>query len=79
MCIRDSVCDDWSHGVLMREIAAGYTGGELPPLEIQYADYACWQREQQQGEDTEHLATYWKPVSYTHLDVYKRQIFASAP
>jgi amino acid adenylation domain-containing protein len=54
------VCDDWSHGVLMREIAAGYTGGELPPLEIQYADYACWQREQQQGEDTEHLATYWK-------------------
>lgn len=53
------VCDDWSHGVLMREIAAGYTGGELPPLEIQYADYACWQREQQQGEDTERLAQYW--------------------
>ncbi|AGC43405.1 non-ribosomal peptide synthetase [Myxococcus stipitatus DSM 14675] len=42
--------DGWSLGVLMRELAAHYqalTSGAdvaLPPLSLQYADYAHWQR-----------------------------------
>jgi amino acid adenylation domain-containing protein len=46
------ITDEWSTGVLVREVSALYrsfvTGqpAELPPLPIQYADYAIWQREQ---------------------------------
>jgi amino acid adenylation domain-containing protein len=46
------VFDGWSAGVLMGELAALYAafaaGGtlELPPLPVQYADFAAWQRAQ---------------------------------
>ena len=38
------VCDGWSMGVFARELGALYEGSPLPPLEIQYADFASWQR-----------------------------------
>ncbi|MBW1600737.1 amino acid adenylation domain-containing protein [Streptomyces sp. JJ66] len=44
------ITDDWSMGVLTQEFATLYTalrdggGDPLPPLEVQYADYAHWQR-----------------------------------
>ena len=40
--------DGWSMGVLLGEVAAHYAGrsGTLPPLPIQYADVALWQRAQ---------------------------------
>ena len=37
-------CDGWSDGVFWRELVAGYRGRELPPLPVQYGDYAHWQR-----------------------------------
>jgi amino acid adenylation domain-containing protein len=40
------ISDGWSIGVLMKELAAIMAGAELPALQIQYADYAVWQREQ---------------------------------
>lgn len=46
------ITDEWSTGVLVREVSHFYTGfvtGQptpLPPLPIQYADYARWQRQQ---------------------------------
>ncbi|TWP54344.1 amino acid adenylation domain-containing protein [Lentzea tibetensis] len=39
------VTDGWSTGVLTSELGALYEGAELPPLAVQYADYAVWQRE----------------------------------
>jgi len=59
------VSDDWSHGVLMREISMlyrAYTQGTdpLPAPAIQYVDFACWHRAQLQGEDLESLVTYWR-------------------
>ncbi|MEO8379795.1 MAG: amino acid adenylation domain-containing protein, partial [Acidobacteriota bacterium] len=60
------VSDGWSVGILVREVAALYTAfrrGEtdpLPPLEIQYADYAQWQRSWLQGEELTRQFDYWK-------------------
>ncbi|HEV2784623.1 MAG TPA: MupA/Atu3671 family FMN-dependent luciferase-like monooxygenase [Actinophytocola sp.] len=45
ICLHHIVSDGWSAGVLCAELAAMYAGGELPPLPMQYADYAVWQRE----------------------------------
>jgi amino acid adenylation domain-containing protein len=60
------VSDGWSIGVMVREVAALYTAfqnGEadpLPPLEIQYADYAQWQRGWLQGEELTRQLDFWK-------------------
>ena len=60
------VSDGWSVGVLFRELAALYEayrdGGEasLPPLPVQYADYAVWQREQLRGEVLDRQLGYWR-------------------
>ena len=60
------VSDGWSMGVLARELKALYgafLGGEadpLPELEIQYADYAVWQRQWIEGEILQQQAAYWK-------------------
>ena len=60
------VCDGWSSGVLVRELAALYAAfraGEpspLPPLPVQYADYAVWQRRLLEGPLKEKQLAYWK-------------------
>jgi Condensation domain len=60
------VSDGWSMGVLVRELAALYrarlAGREddpLPPLAVQYADFALWQREWLSGEVLESQLAYW--------------------
>jgi arthrofactin-type cyclic lipopeptide synthetase C len=58
--------DGWSMGILRKELSvlyAAFLRGEddpLPALEIQYADYAVWQREWLTGERLEQQAEYWK-------------------
>ncbi len=60
------VSDGWSMGVLVREVAELYRAfaeGEpspLPPLPIQYADFAHWQRTHLAGEVLETHWQYWK-------------------
>lgn len=59
------VADAWSIQLLWRELSVAYlslhTGRPpaLPELEIQYADYAVWQRERLQGEALARLRTHW--------------------
>ncbi|HEX2190549.1 MAG TPA: amino acid adenylation domain-containing protein, partial [Longimicrobiaceae bacterium] len=59
------VSDGWSTGVLFRELAALYAAfarGEpdpLPPLSVQYADYAAWHRRWVEGPVLEAQAEYW--------------------
>ncbi|WP_031507118.1 non-ribosomal peptide synthetase [Streptomyces megasporus] len=59
------IADDWSMGVLTREFGAYYeaflAGREdpLPPLPIQYSDYAHWQRERSAAGGSEGL-DYWR-------------------
>ncbi|WP_370963939.1 non-ribosomal peptide synthase/polyketide synthase [Amycolatopsis sp. cg9] len=54
------VTDGWSAGVLLRELAALYRDEELPPLPIQYADYAVWQRRRLDGAELEEQLSYWR-------------------
>ncbi|HEX5709536.1 MAG TPA: condensation domain-containing protein, partial [Pyrinomonadaceae bacterium] len=60
------VSDGWSLGVFMRELAAHYASlnarrpAPLPPLAIQYADYAYWQRETLRGATLEAELDFWK-------------------
>jgi len=60
------VSDAWSLGLLSSELGALYRsyreGGDdpLPPLPIQYADYALWQRHWLRGEALEKQNDYWR-------------------
>ena len=64
------VADDWTLAVLTREIGALYTAfhaGEASPLadlEVQYADYALWQRRWLEGPALDEQLDYWT----RHLD-----------
>ncbi|WP_458391237.1 non-ribosomal peptide synthase/polyketide synthase [Sinorhizobium medicae] len=60
------VSDGWSLGVLVRELSSLYRAFEageddpLPPLAIQYPDYAAWQRQWLSGERLQRQAQYWR-------------------
>ncbi len=60
------VHDGWSSSVLLKELLTLYrafSAGEPSPLAdppIQFADFACWQREWMQGEVAESLLAHWK-------------------
>ncbi|MCP4657726.1 MAG: AMP-binding protein, partial [bacterium] len=59
------ISDAWSAGVLLRELAALYEGFQarhrprLPVLEIQYPDFAHWQRRWLRGEVLDRQLAYW--------------------
>lgn len=60
------ISDGWSMGILIAEVRAlyqAYSKGQanpLPALEIQYADYAVWQRQHLDPEALEEKINYWK-------------------
>jgi amino acid adenylation domain-containing protein len=60
------VTDNWSYGVLVRDLCEFYQahvlGREprLPELEIQYPDYAAWQRQQLASGALDEHAGYWR-------------------
>ncbi|HEV7216779.1 MAG TPA: amino acid adenylation domain-containing protein, partial [Chloroflexota bacterium] len=66
LALHHTIADGWSLGVFCRELSACYSAFQreqplqMPPLPIQYADYAVWQRNWLQGEALEQQLTYWK-------------------
>ncbi|MGH8712368.1 MAG: condensation domain-containing protein, partial [Casimicrobiaceae bacterium] len=60
------ITDHWSSAVFARELAALYGAfrrGEpspLPPLPVQYADFAVWQREQLKGPALQRQLDFWR-------------------
>src|SRR3954468_11546585 len=58
--------DGWSIGVFARELAAIYDAfaaglpSPLPPLPVQYLDFALWQRQWLSGETLETQLAYWR-------------------
>src|ERR1041385_6273700 len=60
------ISDDWSLGLLARELStlyAAFSRGEespLPELEVQYADYAAWQRRWLEAGVADQQLAYWR-------------------
>jgi amino acid adenylation domain-containing protein len=58
--------DGWSVGTLLSEIADFYKAElhhevcHLPELQIQYGDFAAWQRQMMSGQELERQLSYWK-------------------
>ncbi|KFX10074.1 condensation domain-containing protein, partial [Pectobacterium betavasculorum] len=65
LALHHVIADGWSVGVLMRELGTLYqafSAGDpdpLPPLEIQYGDYAAWQHRHVQAEVLQAQQRYW--------------------
>ncbi|MEU9731440.1 amino acid adenylation domain-containing protein [Streptomyces sp. NPDC048002] len=66
--LHHAVTDGWSKSVLLDELATHYHarahGGpaELPPLPVQYGDFAVWQRERADSGGLEPQLAYWEAV-----------------
>ncbi|WP_168711346.1 non-ribosomal peptide synthetase [Streptomyces sp. RKND-216] len=64
--LHHAVCDRWSVSVLVRELVACYEAltedrePDLPPLPIQYADYAAWQRTRQDSPEAAAQLAHWR-------------------
>jgi hypothetical protein len=60
------IADGWSQEILIQELAIFYRAAlmgqpaALPPLPLQYADYAIWQQNWLQGEALETQLDYWR-------------------
>jgi len=66
LTIHHIIADEWSMEVMHNELTQLYGAfsqdrpSPLPELPIQYADYACWQRDRLQGEVLRKEISYWK-------------------
>ncbi|WP_239166995.1 non-ribosomal peptide synthetase [Actinoplanes italicus] len=66
LVLHHAVFDGWSSGILLRELAALYEAHRdgrpdpLPPLPVQYADYAAWQRERLSDDLLEEQLGFWR-------------------
>ena len=66
MVLHHIICDGWSIGVLVRELFSGYerfSCGDTspsPPLPVQYADYAVWQRQELAGAKLQRQVQIWR-------------------
>ena len=66
ICLHHIISDGWSSSIIISELSNYYRvnveGNALlaPALEIQYADYAVWQRDKLSGEYLEKQLQFWK-------------------
>ncbi len=66
LTIHHIVSDGWSMGVLFRELTALYGAhherrpSPLPEIDVQYADFAVWQRDWLQGSVLDSQLAYWR-------------------
>ncbi|WJO19941.1 non-ribosomal peptide synthetase [Pseudomonas soli] len=66
VCMHHIVSDGWSGELMVQEFVHLYEAlsqgrdANLPPLEVQYADYAIWQRAWLEAGEGERQLQYWK-------------------
>ncbi|WP_414501635.1 amino acid adenylation domain-containing protein [Zymobacter sp. IVIA_5232.4 C2] len=65
LALHHVIADGWSMGVLMQELSTLYDAfaaerpDPLPPLALQYRDYAVWQQRYLTSERLQHQQQYW--------------------
>lgn len=66
LTIHHIIADGWSLSILIEELATLYEANgrhevsSLPPLPIQYADFAVWQQQWLQNDDLQEQLAYWQ-------------------
>jgi amino acid adenylation domain-containing protein len=67
VCLHHTASDGWSMGILWRELEAlyaaftrGETASPLPPLPMQYADFAAWERAERNGPAMAAQLAWWR-------------------
>ncbi len=60
LCLHHIVCDGWSIARLVSDLAAAYVDAPLPPVALQYADFAVWQRQTTRGATYDRLLAFWR-------------------
>ena len=60
MVLHHIVSDGWSGSLLIQELTTLYGGGTPPPLPIQYADFAVWQRRELSGAGLDARLATWR-------------------
>ena len=66
LVVHHSICDGSSMKILIDELSAVYraeTAGvpaSLPPLVMEYGDFAVWQRDRMRGEELDRQLGYWR-------------------
>jgi amino acid adenylation domain-containing protein len=74
------ISDGWSLGILTHELAALYTAfsagrpSPLPPLPIQYADFAHWQQQWRHSAARDAAMAYWRQQLHDPLSVLELPI-----
>jgi len=63
------ITDGTSEGILFSEFMSLYAGNELPPLRLQYKDYAGWQQSAEQQEIIKKQEEYWLQLFSDDLTV----------
>ena len=77
--------DAWSREIFQKDLLqayAAYRSGKeinLPPLPVQYTDYALWQREWMQGETLSRYVDHWKQLLPGELPTLELPIDHSRP
>lgn len=74
------VSDGISTDILIREFSSLYNGSTLPPVKIQYKDYACWQHESMRSEYMKKQEGYWlsKLCSLHYTELPKKNAVSPA-
>ena len=84
LTIHHIVFDGWSTGIVISELKELYEAyinnkhGVLPPIKIQYADFAAWQNEQKKSLVEKHLP-YWQSKFENHPAVLDLPLDRSRP
>jgi amino acid adenylation domain-containing protein len=72
-------CDGLSRDILARDFVRLYLGEELPPLPLQYKDYALWQREHQSSQELRRQEEFWVRMFEGRLPVLELPVDREHP
>lgn len=83
--IHHIACDGWSLDIIINELRSMYAAlsenrpQEMLPLELQYADFAYWQRQNEKSDSFHKHEIYWKSVFEGNIPVLELPVDKPRP